>query len=121
MISKYIGKPYSFKRFNCWDFAVLVRKENGIKTKIFKARNMNEAFETFTAQMAKVDSGLLRVYSPIDFDIVVVSRVLAGRKTYHCGIYYKGDVAHCCNHFGAVRQESLIEFKKDYEGATFWR
>ena len=121
MLTQYIGKPYSFKKFNCWDFVALVRKDNGIKTKLFKVRNMDEAFETFTAQMAKVGSGLLRVESPGDFDVVVVTRTLKGRKTYHCGLYYNGDVAHCCNNFGAVRAESLAEFTKDYEGVTFWR
>jgi hypothetical protein len=120
-ITKHIGMPYSFRRFNCWDYVVFARKDFGIKTKLFKPSTLKESFQVITAQMGKLESGLSLVTDPQNFDIVIVERVISGNKVYHCGIYHEGNVSHCCNHFGSVRYESFAEFKKNYNGVTLWR
>lgn len=121
MIAKFIGIPYRFKTMNCWHFVVMVRKEFDIKTRMFKTRTMEDAFNVITAQMSIVDNGLSLVSEPQDFDIVIVEKMRGGRRVYHCGVYYEGGVLHCDNAFKSSRYEPLEQFKEDYKGVTFWR
>lgn len=117
MIDFLIGTPYSFRNFNCWDYVVKVRDLNNIKTKLFKPKNTAVAFECFTAEMQKLDHGLLKTDTPENFDIVIVKK----DKVYHCGLYYNGDVVHCSRPLKQVVSESLSDFKKPYSECTFWR
>ena len=117
----YIGKPYDFRTFNCWHYVSQVRKDCGIKTKMFKPRTMTDAFEVITAQMAIVDNGLTLVDEPQNLDIVIIEKKNGKRKISHCGIYHEGYVGHCDNNFGAVRYQEYNEFIKGYERVTFWR
>mgnify|MGYP003645030394 FL=1 len=117
----YIGKPYSFKSFNCWDYAVSIRKNNGIETKQFKPRTMANAFEVITAEMQKLDHGMMKVDTPENFDIVIVNKVELGRLSYHCGIFHNGYIAHCDRVSGQVLYQSYNKFIKGYEGAVIWR
>ena len=121
MIEKYNGKPYNFRSYNCWHHAAQVRADNGIKTKPFAVRTMAEAFKVIKAEMSELGHGLRRVESPIDFDIVMVSKKHGGSDVYHCGVYYSGHVSHCCRAFGAVRIEALGEFTSSYEVVSIWR
>ena len=121
MIDLHIGQAYSFRSFNCWDYAVLIRKENGIKTKLFKPKTMDNAFRLITAEMRKLDHGLTKVDEPEDFDILIVNRRLGGRLIYHCGIFYQGSVAHCSRDAGQVMFDTYRDFIKGYEDCIAWR
>lgn len=117
----YIGKPYSFRRFNCWDYAKLIRSDNGIVTKMFQPKTLSGAFELITAEMSKLGHGLSLVIEPENFDIIFVENEINGKKRYHCGVYHDNHVAHCCPLFGSVRYELLSDFKSGYSGVSFWR
>ena len=121
VLSSYIGRQYSFRRFNCWDCAVEIRKEFDIKTKLFKPATLKESFKVITAQMQKLESGLTLVSSPDNFDIIIVSRIIGKNKVYHCGIYHDKNVIHCCPDFGSVRYESIDDFRAKYKEVTLWR
>jgi len=117
---EYIGIPYSFKNYNCWDHVAKVRLDNGINTKLFKPKNITNAFEIITAQMKKIDNGLTRVDSLEDFDIVVFTSK-NNIPTYHCGVYCGGYVSHNDRTKRQVVMETLSVFLASYQGATFWR
>lgn len=116
-----IGKPYSFRSFNCWDYAVKIRKMNNIVTKQFKPRDLTNAFEVITAEMQKLDHGLTKVSMPQNFDIIILDKRDRGRLIYHCGIYHDGNVAHCSRASGQVLYESYKDFTNSYDGAVIWR
>lgn len=117
----YIGKPYSFRKFNCWDYVAKVRADNNIKTKLFQPVNMENAFDTITAEMQKLGHGLTKVTTPRDFDIVITKKDTSKRPIYHCGLFYGGGVAHCSVQEKQVVYSSLSEFKANANGVTFWR
>lgn len=117
MIDFNIGKPYSFKNYNCWDYVADIRKSNGIETTIFKPKNKNNAFQMFTAQMQKLGHGLTKVNNKQDLDIIIVRKGAA----YHCGLIYGADVMHNSNQLKQVIKESFVEFIKPYESYTLWR
>lgn len=120
-MQRYIGKPYSFRDYNCWTHAAAVRNDFGIKTKMFQPKTMADAFVLIQAQMSVVGNGLSLVKEPQDFDIVFVEKMHNKRKVYHCGIYHEGNVSHCDNNFGSVRYEPMAQFTDGYTGVTFWR
>lgn len=117
MIDFKIGKHYSFRDYNCWDYVADIRKTNGIKTKLFKPKNLANAFKMITAQMQKVGHGLILVSKPENFDIVMVKK----GDIYHCGLYYDNLVIHCSRQLRQVVSESFVDFKKPYSECTFWR
>jgi hypothetical protein len=120
-MQRYIGKPYNFRNYNCWQHAAKVRDDFGIKTRMFQPRTIKEAFVLIQAQMTVIDNGLSLVDEPQDFDIVFIEKEVGGRRVYHCGVFHDGNVSHCCNNFGSVRYEPLNDFKKGYTGVSFWR
>lgn len=117
---EYIGMPYSFRDFNCWDFAVKVRADKGLKTKLFRPRNLDNAFKIITAEMQKLDSGLTMADTPENYDIVISKRAPAS-PIYHCGIYLDGDVFHCDRTRRQVVKDLFSDFEKLYGSVTFWR
>lgn len=117
----YIGTPYSFRSFNCWDYVAKVRADNNIKTRLFKPRNISNAFEIITAEMKKIDNGLTKVDELQDFDIVIAHTIQGKRPLYHCGLYYQGHVAHCSQLLKQVVYEPYSEFLTQYDGVTKWR
>ncbi len=120
-MQRYVGKPYSFRKYNCFHHVVAVRKDFGIKTTTFQPKTLAVAFELITAQMSVLDHGLSLVESPQNFDVVFVEHKVNGKKRYHCGVYYDGYVSHCCVDFGSVRHELIDNFTNGYDGVTFWR
>ena len=118
---EYNGIAYSFRNYNCYDHVVRVRKDNGIKTKLFKPRNIDTAFSVISAEMQKLDHGLTKADTPENYDIVFVSKTISGRKVHHCGIYFDGLVSHCDRTAKQVRMEQLADFSATYEAPTFWR
>lgn len=117
----HIGKRYSFKHFNCWDYAVLIRSEQGLTTKKFNPINIGNAFDVITAEMQKINHGLVKVDEPQDFDIVIIKTMKGDRATYHCGIMFEGGVAHCCQKHRQVVYSTFNEFINNTDGVTFWR
>lgn len=121
MIDFKIGEPYSFRSFNCWHYVVKVREENGIKTKLFKTKNMTDAYNTITQEMQKLDHGLTKVDEPQNFDIIIVSRLKNNKKVYHCGLYFNGTIIHNSLQFKQVVSETFNDFIQNYNGFTLWR
>lgn len=117
----YIGKPYSFRSFNCWHYVCKIREDNGIETKAFSTKNFKEAFSTITKQMLNVDHGLTKVNTPENFDIVIINKTELGRLSYHCGVFHNGYVAHCDRASGQVLYQPYKKFIEGYEGAVIWR
>ena len=117
MIDFKIGKPYNFTTYNCWDYSAEIRKENGIETKLFKPRNLSNAFKEITSQMRKLDAGLMLVSDKQDFDIIMTKK----GRSYHCGICFGSDVMHCSRGLKQVVKESFVDFIKPYESYTIWR
>lgn len=120
-ITDYNGMAYSFRSYNCWDHAVAVRKDFGIKTKLFAPSNLESAFAVITAEMQKLDHGLVSAETPQNFDVVIAGKMTSKRMVYHCGIYFNGMISHCDRYAKQVRMESLDDFKAGFEGVTFWR
>ena len=120
-ISSYTGKPYSFKRYNCWDHAVAVRKDNGIKTKAFSPKSMSNAFKIITAEMQRLDHGLTLVDAPQNYDVVIIKKACCEPAVYHCGVWFNGMVSHCSRDAGQVIMEPIQAFSAGYERVTFWR
>lgn len=116
-----IGKPYSFRNFNCWDYVAEIRAQAGIETKLFKVNNLDNAYKLITSQMQKLDHGLCKVDEPVDYDVVICSHILHGKKLYHCGLFYGGLVLHCSRSQKQVVSEKLNEFIENYGEVTFWR
>lgn len=112
-----IGTPYSFRDFNCWHYVSKVRADNNIKTKLFKPRNMANAFQIIKAEMQVLGHGLTRATSPENFDIVIVK----SGKIYHCGLYYEKEVMHCSRALRQVVKESFNDFTSAYEEYSLWR
>jgi len=121
MIDFYIGKPYSFRDFNCWDYVALVRSENGIKTRKYQAVNLGNAFEIITAEMQKLGNGLTLVSNPADFDIIIAHKKKGESLVYHCGLYYKGEIMHCDRNLKQVVAQNYKEFSQGFEGVKIWR
>ena len=112
-----IGEPYAFRLFNCWDYVSKIRSNNGIKTKLFKPKNLNNAFKLIKTEMQKLEHGLIKVDTPENFDIVITRK----GNIYHCGIYFNDDVMHCSRAYKQVIKETFADFIKPYESFTLWR
>ena len=121
MIDFKIGKPYSFKDYNCWDYVREVRLENGIKTKKYSAGTLDKAFEVITSEMQKLGNGLTKVDSPVNFDIVIGHTDNGKRNLYHCGLFYDGMIVHCDRKMKQVVASTARDFYKAYDGVKFWR
>lgn len=121
MIDLKIGKRYSFEDYNCWDYAADIRSQANIKTKLFKPANMKDACKLISEQMQQLDHGLERVNDVRDFDILIVCKEMRGMTIYHCGVFYRGMVAHCSRVARQVVFESLRDFKYGYGDCIAWR
>ena len=116
----YIGKAYSFRDFNCWDYVSLIREENNIKTKQYQPLNLSNAFDLITAEMQKLGNGLTLINSPQDFSIVIGSRKNNNKFLYHCGLYYQGMVMHCDRNLRQVVSEPYNEFTSKFQDFKIW-
>ena len=120
-LTQYIGIPYHFRTFNCWDLVVKIRANFGIKTKMFKPKTLKDSFRVVTAEMQKLDHNLTIADTPQNFDIIIAMVIVNGKRTYHTGVYTDGFVTHCCNLFGSVRQEPYASFTVKFDEVTIWR
>lgn len=117
----YIGKPYSFRDYHCFDHVCAVRKDAGIKTPEFRPSTLDGAYDLITEQVDCGEHGLTLVDKPQNFDVVICHKMRKGKPIYHCGIWYNGFINHCSLAAKQVIHEPFREFKKSYEGVTFWR
>ena len=117
MIDFKVGAPYSFRNYNCWDYCVDIRNAAGFKTKEFKVKTLRAGFSEIAKQMNEIEHGLLLVTEKENFDIVMVKRC----ESYHCGLFYDGDVIHCSGHLKQVVKQSFNSFIESYESFTLWR
>jgi len=118
---QYIGLPYSFSRFNCWDFVVIVRKDNGLKCDVFRPKKLREAFNLIMDHLHGDHAGLEKVKSLQNYDIIMCEKEFGKDSTFHCGIFYNGLVYHCDRSKGQVTYDNLDDFSEPYKSVTFWR
>lgn len=122
-INFYTGKSYGFMRYNCWQHVVAVRKDVGIKTKMYTVASMTAGVvaSKFNIERTRNQHGLMLVDSPRNYDIVIFIRPTAGTDYYHAGIWFNEWVSHCCNIAGQVIFEPLREAVKNRRDVELWR
>ena len=116
-----VGKPYSFKDFNCWDYVCEIRKQVGLNTELFSHNDLYSAYATVTREMAENCAGLSLVESHRDFDVAIVKKETGKRPLYHVGVVIGKHVFHCSMSAKQVVYESLIAFETGYDELTIWR
>lgn len=109
--------------YNCWQHVVSVRKDAGIKTKIYTVASMVPAViaSKFNIERAKNQHGLTKIIKPQNYDIIIFVRPMVGVDYHHAGIYYEGHISHCCNAVGQVILEPLRDAVKNRRSIEFWR
>lgn len=120
-MNQYIGLPYSFRSFNCWDFVVKVRHDLGLNCEVFRPKKLRQAFSLIDDAVVGDHAGLFRVDSPENYDIILVRKDFGEEHTYHCGIFYNGLVYHCDRSKGQVSFDKYKDFIKPYASVSFWR
>lgn len=120
-MNQYIGLPYSFARFNCWDFVVKVRTDLGLPCDTFRPKKLRAAFSLIDEHLHGDHAGFDKVEKPQNYDMVMCEKDIGGEYTFHCGIFYNGDVYHCDRAKGQVSFDRLNQFVKPYKSVTFWR
>lgn len=122
-INNYTGKRYGFLIYNCWQHVVAVRKDVGIKTKMYTVVSMSVDViaSKFNTERTSNQHGLTLITEPGNYDIVIFIRPVAGTDYYHAGIYYNAWISHCCNIRKQVVFEPLSEAVKFRRKIEFWR
>lgn len=115
-LSKFIGKPFCWQTYNCWQFVVDFYREAGIELKDYTPKDMtlNGAAKLFEDNIDK--AGFVEVGTPKYGDVVLFKGLREG--LYHVGVWV-GDVMHCSSISGQVRIEELFFIR--YESVTYWR
>jgi|TARA_R110000751_G_scaffold40080_2_gene95176 hypothetical protein len=113
--------PYSFMRFNCWDFVVKVRKDNGLRCETFRPKKLRDAFALISSHLESDHLGFEKVETLKNFDIILCDKKLGKLSIFHCGIYFDGMIYHCDRGRGQVTLDKLDAFTKQFESVTFWR
>ncbi len=122
-INNYTGKRYGFLTYNCWHHVVNVRKDVGIKTKVYTVTSMAVGViaSKFNTERISNQHGLTLITEPQNYDIIIFIRPVAGTDYYHAGIYYNNYISHCCNIRKQVVLEPLSEAVKLRRKIEFWR
>lgn len=120
MISDYTGIPYNFREYNCWHHVMHVREDQGIYTPEFDAISPADIDEAFTKGFADT-KGLVQVYEPKNFDVVLLQFRHASSFKWHSGVYYDGMISHCERASKQVKIESIKDISKRYTRLEFWR
>lgn len=122
-INSYTGIRYGFMTYNCWQHVVAVRKDAGIKTKMYTVASMSAGViaSKFNTERVRNNHGLILITEPKNFDIVIFKRVVVGVDYYHAGIWFKGWISHSCNIAGQVIFEPLRDAIKIRRGIELWR
>lgn len=122
-INSYTGKRYGFMTYNCWQHIVCVRKDAGIKTKMYTVVSMagEVVASKFNEERTKNEHGLTLITKPQNYDIIIFVRSMVGTDYHHAGIYYDEYISHCCNAVGQVILEPLRNAVKNRRSIEFWR
>jgi len=118
---QYIGLPYSFASFNCWDFVVKVRKDNGLPCEVFRPKKLRDAFRLIKDHIESEHAGFTKVDELQNFDLLVCEKDMGKDSTFHCGIFFDGLIYHCDRAARQVTFNTLSDFSKPYKKVTFWR
>lgn len=125
---RYLGLSYDINNefgVNCWGLYKLVQKnELGNDVISFKAINssVRAISDKFRAEIKLSRHGHEQVKSPVDFDLVVMTKRSGRVIAYHCGVYIAGEVMHAKGdgQTGQVWRESLRSLQKEWR-TEFWR
>lgn len=119
-ISSYTGKPYNFRTYHCWHHVRAVRADAGLFTPEFDVispRAIDRAFDDGHA----APKGLQQVFTPQNFDAVLLGLRSGGRIVWHAGVYYDGLVSHCALYARQVKLDRLSDLIQTYHEVEFWR
>lgn len=119
-INDYTGLPYDFRRRNCWHHVQNVRGDAGLKTPAFDVMSPKQINAAFDGGH-KNPGGLVRRYSPFNFDAVLMGRRVGSRLVWHAGVYFDGMVSHCELAARQVKLEPLTDIMQQYSEIEFWR
>lgn len=120
-INLYTGLPYDFRKRNCWHHVINVRADAGIPTPRFDVVSPAVANEMFLSGQHRDSKGLVQVYEPQEFDVVLMGYPHGGRIVWHSGVYYKGCISHCERAAKMVKLEAIHDIRKRYPEIQFWR
>lgn len=118
-LSKYIGKPFCWQTYNCWQFVVDFYAEAGIELKDYTPKDLTlkKASQLFDENVTK--AGFAEVAKPKYGDVCLFKGKRDG--IYHVGVWVE-DVIHCASTgAGQVRIEELFFIIKRFESVTYWR
>ena len=126
-ISNYLGMPYDISGVfgvNCWTLYSLIKKqEQGVDVVAFKPKNPSKEaiFDTFKSAFSLGGHGHVRVYSPQNYDLVIMTKETKKRKIYHCGVWFDGSIIHArgTGKTGQVWMQSPEELRS--YNIEFWR
>lgn len=119
-INSYTGLPYDFRRRNCWHHVMNVRKDAGLETPDFNVispRQIDQAFDDGHA----APKGLQQVFTPQDYDVVLLGARTGKRIVWHAGVYYAGMVSHCAMYARQVKLDALADLRQHYSEIEYWR
>lgn len=119
-INDYTGTPYNFRTYNCWHHVRRVRADVGLETPVFDVISPSQIADAFS-EGHKNPGGLVRRYSPFNFDAVLMGCRVGSRIVWHAGVYFDGMVSHCELAARQVRLEALVDIKSRYQEIEFWR
>lgn len=94
IVDDYLNRQYSFPP--CWQLVTDVySQELGLTVNDFSTVNssIRAIASAFRIALHKAEHGFTRAAEPVDFAVVLMSRMV-GRTPTHCGIYYGGSVLH---------------------------
>lgn len=119
-IHEYTGLPYDFRRRNCWHHVCDVRSSAGLITPLFDVISPAYVQEAF-AEGHNSSKGLIQVYTPENFDAVLMGARMGGRIVWHAGVYFDGFVSHCDAAAKQVKLEAFRDIQERYKEIEFWR
>lgn len=119
-ITKYTGRAYNFRTYNCWHHVSAVRADVGLSTPVFDVCSAASANAVFDQGRAD-GCGFEQHERPNDYDIVLMGVRTGGRLVWHSGVYFGGYVSHCARSARQVKLELLSDLRTQYSEIEFWR
>lgn len=120
-LSKFIGKPFCWKTYNCWQFVVDFYAHAGIELKDYTPKDLSLSTAQGAFEGSIKRSGFKKVNKPSYGDVVLFKSRHAGQ--FHVGVWV-GDVLHCASRFkgaGQVMREEMFFIRQRFQEVTYWR
>ncbi|MBL4802072.1 MAG: C40 family peptidase [Emcibacter sp.] len=121
-LSKFVGKPFCWQTYNCWQFVVDFYRDAEIELKDYtpKDLSLSSAARSFAENINT--AGFVEVTTPLYGDVVLC----AGKRDglFHVGVWLDGNIIHCASQFhgkGQVMIEELYFLKQNFRKVTYWR